>query len=230
VQLGETLTDPDLEPLFPPVITWESSQREKDIYSDWWNHDKVAAHILTSCLSPAALETIPIANSQLGQRRSARTIYATLKNNYGAGDYSAVVAIEVQLQRLKCLPARGGVRVQDYVSIWRVLYNQMEAAGYPPTARQTLTMFIDGLPTNVVSYITLYDNVMVSLNEPNDSLLHNIYQLFDHVTRIDGNVTHSRMLNPDSQNQQTTTSSVIAPISATMESATTNVRKCGNCS
>jgi hypothetical protein len=37
------------------------------------------------------------------------------------------------------------------------------------------------------------------------------------------------MLNPDLQNQQTTTSSVIAPISATTESATTNVRKCGNC-
>jgi hypothetical protein len=73
----------------------------------------------------------------------------------------------------------------------------MEAAGYPPTTRQTLTMFIDGLPTNVVSYITLYDNVMVLLNEPNDSLLPNIHQIFDHVTRIDGNVTRSRMLNPD---------------------------------
>jgi hypothetical protein len=88
-------------------------------------------------------------------------------------------------------------------------------------------MFIDGLPMNVVSYITLYDNVMVLLNEPNDSLLSNIHQPFDHVTRIDGN--HSRMLNPDSRNQQMTTSSVIAPISATTESATTNVRRCGNC-
>jgi hypothetical protein len=73
----------------------------------------------------------------------------------------------------------------------------MEAAGYPPTTCQTLTMFIDGLPTNVVSYITLYDNVMVLLNKPNDSLLPNIHQIFDHVTRIDGNVTRSRMLNPD---------------------------------
>jgi hypothetical protein len=64
--LPGALYDPDLEPSFPPVITQESSQREKDIYSDWWNHDKVAAYILTSCLSPAALGTIPIANSQLG--------------------------------------------------------------------------------------------------------------------------------------------------------------------
>jgi hypothetical protein len=106
----------------------------------------------------------------------------------------------------------------------------VEAAGYPPTACQTLTMFIDGLPMNVVSYIMLYDNVMVPLNEPNDSLLPNIHQLFDHITRIDGNVTRLRMLNPDSQNQQTTTSLVIAPILATIESATTNIYKCGNCS
>jgi hypothetical protein len=92
--LPGALYDPDLEPLFPPVIMWESSQCEKDIYSDWWNHDKVAVYILTSRLSPAALGTIPIANSQLSQCRSARTIYVTLKNNYGAGDYSAVMAIE----------------------------------------------------------------------------------------------------------------------------------------
>jgi hypothetical protein len=142
VKLDETLTlghihesmlpgalyDPDLEPSFPPVIMWESSQREKDIYSDWWNHDKVAAYILTSHLFPAALGTIPIANSQLGQRRSARMIYVMLKNNYGAGDYSAVMAIEAQLRRLKCLPARGVSEFKItslpgvyYITRWRLL-------------------------------------------------------------------------------------------------------------
>ena len=90
--------DPDLEPSFPPIITCESSQHEKDLYSEWWNYDKVASHILTSRLSPSVLGTIPIANSLLGQCRSARMICATLKNNYGAGDYSAVMAIKAQLQ------------------------------------------------------------------------------------------------------------------------------------
>jgi hypothetical protein len=95
--LPGTLYNPNLKPSFPPLITHKLSQHEKDQYSDWWNHDKVAAYILTSHLFPAVLGTIPIVNSQLGQQRSARTIYATLKNNYGAGDYSAVMPLEGQL-------------------------------------------------------------------------------------------------------------------------------------
>jgi hypothetical protein len=58
----------------------------------------------------------------------------TLKKNYGAGDYSAVIAIEAQLLQLRCLPACGGVCVLEYISIWHVLCNQIKAAGYPPTA------------------------------------------------------------------------------------------------
>ena len=201
------------------------------MYSEWWNHDKVAAYILTSRLSPSVLGTIPIANSQLGQCRSARNIYVTLKNNYGAGNYSAVMAIETCLCRLRCLPTRGGVRIPDYVTTWRMLYNQMEAAGYPPSTRQALTMFIDGLPTNIVSYITLYDNIMISLNEPNDSLLLNIYQLFDHVTRINGNITRSKLLNPDHRTHQhtnhpTSTNSTVVP---TKDADTKTVPKCNNC-
>ena len=235
IMLPGAAYDPDLEPTFPPSITRDSPQHEKDLYSEWWNHDKVAAHVLTSRLSPSVLGTIPIANSQLGQRRSARTIYATLRNNYGAGDYSAVMAIEARLRRLRCLPTRGGVRIPDYVSTWRMLYNQMEAAGYPPSARQTLTMFIDGLPMNIVSFITLYDNVMISLNEPNDSLLPNIHQLFDHVTRIDGNVTRSRLLNHDHRSHQSSNHPTVTPSSTTTTSTpttsgdTTAICKCGNC-
>jgi hypothetical protein len=89
------------------------------------------------------------------------------------------------------LTSSWGVQVLDYVSTWCMLYNQMYAAWYPLSACQMLTMFIDGLPTNIVSYITLYDNIMVSLNEPNNSLLLNTHHIFDHVTRIDGNVTRS---------------------------------------
>jgi hypothetical protein len=50
--------DPDLEPTFPPLITWESSDQEKAAYSEWWNLDKVAAYILTSRLSPSVLGSV----------------------------------------------------------------------------------------------------------------------------------------------------------------------------
>jgi hypothetical protein len=116
-----------------------------------------------------------------------------------------------------------------------MLYNQMDAAGYPLSAFQMLTMFFDGQPTNIVSYITLYDNIMVSLNEPDDSLLPNIHHLFDHVTRIDGNVTHSQTLNHDLCTHQPPNQPVIALSSATttalitMDRTTTNVCKCSNC-
>ena len=69
--LPGALYDPDLEPAFPPVITCDSPQHKKDRYSGWWSYDKVAAYILTSCLSPTVLGTVPIANLQLGQQRSA---------------------------------------------------------------------------------------------------------------------------------------------------------------
>ena len=233
--LPRALYNPDLEPSFPLVITCNSLQQEKDLYTDWWNHDKVATYILTSHLSPTVPGTLPIANSQLGQWQSARTIYTTLKNNYGAEDYSAVMAIKLQLCRLRCLPACGGVHVLDYISTWCVLYNQIEAAGYPPMARQTVTMFIDGLPTNIVSYITLYNNIMVSLNEPNDSLLPNIHHLFDHITRIDGNVNQSQLLHHDSRTNQMinqpviTLSSATTSIPAVTENTTGTVHKCNNC-
>jgi hypothetical protein len=74
--LPGALYDPDLKPLFLPIISHESPQYEKDIYFKWWNHNKVAAYILTSHLSPSILGTILIENSQLGQCQSARVIYA----------------------------------------------------------------------------------------------------------------------------------------------------------
>jgi hypothetical protein len=96
-------------------------------------------------------------------------------------------------------------------------------------------MFIDGLPTNIVSYITLYDNIMISLNEPNDSLLTNIHQLFDHVARIDSNVTCSRLLNHNMRPHQATSQPAISslPVITTTltatDSATGTTCKCNNC-
>ena len=71
------------------------------------------------------------------------------------------------------------------MAIWRIAYNQMEAAGHLPSDQQLLTMFIDGLPTDLVSFITLYDNVLNSLN--NDAELLNMQHLFDHTICIENN-------------------------------------------
>jgi hypothetical protein len=251
--LGEPLPgavyDPDLEPSFPPIITRLSSVDEKTTYSEWWNKDKIVSYILTSRLAPLVLGTLPIANAQLGLRRSARVAYTTLKNNYGAGDYSAVMSIEARLRRLRCLPARGGVRIPEYVSIWRSSYNQMEAAGYPPSSRQALTMFADGLPTNTVSFINLHDTVITSLNEPNEALLPNLYYLFDQVIRLDNIAARSRTLhndtrphNPLPHQPSITTSTTLTPsatksttVSTPNDSTSTQPntmgrsRKCNNC-
>ena len=112
---------------------------------------------------------------------------------------------------------------------------KLQPAGYPPSSRQMLTMFIDGLPTNIVLFITLYDNVMIFLNEPDDSLLLNIHQLFDHFTRIDGNVIRSRLLNHDHHSHQSSNHPTVTPSSTTAISAPTSggdtatIHKCGNC-
>jgi hypothetical protein len=253
--LGEPLPgalyDPDLEPLFPPIITRLSSPDEKAEYSEWWNKDKIVSYILTSRLSPSVLGTLPIANAQLGLRRSARVAYTTLKNNYGAGDYSAVMSIEARLRRLRCLPARGGVRVPEYISTWRSSYNQMEAAGYPPSSRQALTMFADGLLTNTVSFVNLHDTIITSLNEPDETLLPNLYYLFDQVIRLDNIAIRSRTLhndgrlhNPTIHQPPTPTSTTLIPSATNSKPASTSTptdstpsqpnamgrsRKCNNC-
>ena len=101
----------------------------------------------------------------------------------------------------------------------------MEAAGYPPGIQQVLSMFIDGLPTTIISYITLYDNIMVSLNEPNDSVLPSIQQIFNHVTRTDGNINRTRQLNHDHRTTQSTSQHNIALSSSITQIADDNSAK-----
>ena len=224
--------DPDLWPMYPPILQPDAGPEERTEFSNWWSKDGVVTHILTSRLSQAVLSSLPIANVRLAQRRSARDVYQTLRNNYGAGDYSAVMIIEAKLRQLRCLPTRGGVRVSDYVATWRTAFNQMDAAGHLPSKRQLLAMFVDGLPTNAVPFITLYDNVLNSLNDTNG--LPNIQHLFDHVIRIENNLLRTRLLNPN-QRPPPTASLNPSPITATKPSTTvtapqTNTKViCGNC-
>jgi hypothetical protein len=65
----------------------------------------------------------------------------------------------------------------------------MEATGHLPGEHQLLAMFIDGLPTNAVSFVTLYDNVLNSLNDNVE--LPNLQHLFNHTIRIDYELDYS---------------------------------------
>src|SRR5271168_4701680 len=194
--------DPGLWPTYPPTVHQQSSLVELQAFADWWSRDGLASHILTSRLSPSVLGSLPIPNERMGQRRSARTVYLTLWHQYGAGDYSAVMVIEARLRQLRCLPTRGGTRVPDFISTWRVSINQMEAAGFLPGSRQLLSMFADGLPTNTVAFVNLYDSIMFSLNDSDDRSLPNLQHLFDRVIHIDNNIQRNRILHASSRRSQ----------------------------
>src|SRR6202522_627807 len=188
--------DPGLWPTYPPTVHPQSTPDEVRTFTDWWTRDGLASHILTSHIAPSVLGCLPIANERMGHRRSSRTVYTTLRHQFGAGDYSAVMLIEARLRQLKCLPTRGGVRVTNFIATWRTSVNQMDAAGFLPGPRQLLTIFADGLPHHTVAFINLYDSILSCLNEPNEHLLPNIHLLFDRTINIDNNVQRNRIMNP----------------------------------
>ena len=97
------------------------------------------------------------------------------------------MVIKARLRQLKCLPARSGVRLTEFITTWRTSINQMDAAGFLLSPRQLLSVFADGLPQNTVAFVNLYDNIILCLNEPNEQLLPNIHQLFDRAINIDNN-------------------------------------------
>jgi hypothetical protein len=237
--LPGAIYDPGLWPTYPPTVHQGSTPSELEKFSDWWSKDGLAGHVLTSRLSPSVLGTLPIANERLGQRRSARDVYLTLRYHYGAGDYSAVMVIEARLRQMKCLPHRGGVRITEFINTWRISYNQMEAAGYLPGARHLLTMFADGLPTNTVSFIHLHDNIMEWINVPDEQSLPNIHLIFDHVVRIDNNAYRMRLLNSGNRsrpanpaNPVPSTATITSPppqATAPPERTTRADDRCSNC-
>lgn len=77
--LPGAIFDPGLRPTYPPAIHQRSTHAELQSFTEWWSHDGLASHILTSRLSPSVLGSLPIPNKSMGQRRSARTVYLTLR-------------------------------------------------------------------------------------------------------------------------------------------------------
>jgi hypothetical protein len=235
--------DPGLWPTYPPAVHQRSTQAEIQMFTDWWTRDGLASHILTSRLTSSVLGCLPIANERMGHRRSSRTVYHILRHQFGAGDYSAVMVIEARLQQLKCLPARGGVRITDFITTWRISVNQMEAAGFLPGTRQLLSIFADGLPHHTVAFINLYDNIIACLNEPNEHLLPNIHLLFDRTINIENNILRNRILNPNPRRSLSTLPPTAPPVQLTSTvpvtspsalppaapSTSRSVRRCSNC-
>jgi hypothetical protein len=234
--------DPGLWPTYPPTVHQQSTNVELQSFTDWWTRNGLASHVLTSRLSPAVLGSLPIPNERMGQRRSARTVYLTLRHQYGSGDYLAVMVIEARLRQLRCLPTRGGVRVTDFIGTWRVSINQMEAAGFLPSLRQLLSIFADGLPNNTVAFINLYDDIMLCLNDPDDNTLPNIHLLFNRTINIDNNIQRNRILHPANsrrpQQAVPSSSSAATPIApSNTDNQTQTIRPnhltsavaCGNC-
>ena len=219
--LPGAIFDPGLWPTYPPTVHHHSSATELQTFTDWWSRDGLANHILTSRLSASVLGSLPIANERMGLRRSSRTVYLTLRHQYGAGDYSSVMVVEARLRQLRCLPTRGGVRVGDFITTWRISINQMEAAGFLPGTRQLLSIFADGLPTNTVAFINLYDSIISSLNEFDESSLPNIYYLFDRTTQIENNIQRNRIMNPSNRRQQPPLSSSSSTAQTTSTTAVT---------
>ena len=228
--LPGALFDPGLWPTYPPVVHQQSTPAELQSFAEWWSRDGLASHILTSRLSSTVLGSIPIANERMGHCRSARTVYITLRHQYGAGDYSAVMVIEARLRQLRCLPSCGGVRVLDFISTWRISINQMEAAGFLPGIRHLLAIFADGLPNNTVAFINLYDNIMSSLNEPYEQSLPNIHHLFDRTIHIENTIQRNRILHPSIRrppivSPPTATSNQLPPsLSSSITPTTPNVQ------
>src|ERR1700678_2008231 len=128
--------DPGLWPTYPPPVHQHSSTADLQSFTDWWSRDGLASHILTSWLSPSVLGSLPIPNKRMGQRRSARTVYHTLRHQYGAGDYSAVMVIEARLRQLRCLPTRGGTRVQYFTLPHVVRADSEDSPSSPRTVRR----------------------------------------------------------------------------------------------
>ena len=109
----------------------------------------------------------------------------------------------------------------------------MEAAGHLPSERQILAMFVDGLPTNTVSYVTLYDSILNSLNDIGE--LPNIHHLFNHVVHIENNLLQTRLLNLSQRPPPANTSPAPLPpviskaMTTTSAPSTSTTVLCGNC-
>jgi len=149
--------------------------------------DGIASHILCSTIDTAILNSLPMPNTRLGKRRTARSVYTFLRQPYGSGDYNSVVNIEFKLRALSCSNGTGFVSVHDYISTYRLYTNEMSSAGYPMPPRQLLQLFADGLPNNAI-FSNLRQHIYISLDETDDLRLPTMEHIYAR-TRVINNTS-----------------------------------------
>ena len=215
--------DPDLLPSLPPVIHPNSSAADREEFTHWWSMDGLASHILCSTIDMAILNSLPMPNVRLGERRTARSVYAFLRQHYGSGDYNSVANIETKLRALSCGNGTGFVSVHDYISTYRLYTNEMSSAGYPMPPRQLLQLFADGLPNNVV-FSNIRQYIYISLDEMNDHHLPTMEHIYARTRIIDDTSARLRLRRTNAKPRQ---SNPPQPSATTTEPKTKPT--CGNC-
>ena len=139
--------------------------------------DGMASHILTSTIDANILNSLPVPNIEFGEQHMARDIYGFLRLHYGSGDYNSIINVETRLRKLFCGSGPGSITVQEYITTYRLLTNEMHAAGYPLPPQQILQLFADGLPTTF-AFVSLWQSIYFSLDEPNDNHLLSIESVY----------------------------------------------------
>jgi transposase InsO family protein len=215
--------DPDLVPSLPPVIHPNSPPADLDEYSHWWSMDGIASHILCSTVDAAILNSLPMPNTRLGERRTARNVYAFLRQHYGSGDYNSVANIEFKLRTLSCGNGAGYVSVQDYISLYRLYTNEMSSAGYPMPPRQLLQLFADGLPNNAI-FSNLRQSTYISLDETDDLRLPTMEQTYARARIIDDTSQRLRLRRTDTKTRPSN-----PPPTTTTSTEQKAKPVCGNC-
>ena len=176
--------DPTFIPSFPPTVYPQSLQADVAEFTHWWSMDGIASHILCSTIESSILNSLPIPNSRLGERRTARDIYTFLQHHYGSGNYNSVANVETKLRAIACGTGTDLITVQEYITTYRLYANEMSSAGYPMLPRQLLQLFADGLPNNAL-YTNLRQMIYFSLDEPDDVRLISMEEVYGRAKVID---------------------------------------------
>ena len=215
--------DPDLAPSLPPIIHLNSPPVDLDEYTHWWSMDGIASHILCSTINAAILNSLPMPNTRLNERRTAHNVYAFLRQHYGSGDYNSVVNVEFKLCALSCSNSAGGLSVQDYILTYRLYTNKMSSASYLMLPHQLLQLFADGLPNNA-TFSNLRQSTYISLDEPDDLRLPTMEDTYAHARIIDDTSQRLRLCCTDTKTHQPN------PPTTTVASTEQKAKPiCGNC-
>jgi len=89
-------------PSHPPNLTQGYDQAALMAYCQWWDHDAIADHVISTCLSNLVRASLPPDNI-LGTQM-ARAVYEAIRQLYGLQGLADGLAIYNVLMSLPCNP------------------------------------------------------------------------------------------------------------------------------